>query len=221
MGRSGFPEIIVCHRPGRHKTKIMINETTQTAFAITPKTVETAAEPAKTILANTKKSLGFIPNMYGFLAGNPALLDGYAYAYNSFRTHSGFSPVEQEVILLSVSLENECEYCVSAHSFVADNMSKVPQEVTNAIRAGKDINEPKLNALYRFTRAVTANRGHLAESDIQDFFDAGYNESHIMGVIAGVGVKTFSNYTNHIAKTQIDAAFESRRWCKGNTGSGM
>jgi len=49
-----------------------------------PKTVENASPIAREIMLKTKKALGFIPNMYSGMAGNPALLDAYTYAYNSF-----------------------------------------------------------------------------------------------------------------------------------------
>ena len=62
------------------------------------------------ILDNTKKTLGFVPNMYHKMANNTALLDAYTYTYNSFRVNSGFNSVEQEVVFLSVAYENNCEY---------------------------------------------------------------------------------------------------------------
>ena len=86
------------------------------------------------ILENTKKGMGFVPNMYRKMGANSALLDAYIYSYKSFRANSGLNPVEQEVVFLSVAYENNCEYCMAAHSFVGDRMSKVPIEVTDAIR---------------------------------------------------------------------------------------
>lgn len=56
--------------------------------------------------------------MYKSMGNNPALLDAYIYSYNSFRANSGFNSVEQEVVFLSVAYENNCEYCMAAHSFI-------------------------------------------------------------------------------------------------------
>ena len=53
----------------------------------------------------SKKNLGFIPNMYLKMGTNTALLDSYIYAYNSFRANSGFTPVEQEVVFLTIAHE--------------------------------------------------------------------------------------------------------------------
>jgi uncharacterized peroxidase-related enzyme len=181
-----------------------------------PKTIENSGSIASKILRTAQKEMGMIPNMYAGMANNTALLEGYFYAYNSFRANSGFSSREQEVIFLSVAYENDCDYCMAAHSFVADNWSKVPVEVTNAIRSNSEIPNEKLKALSLFSRQMTVKRGLPSEDDINNFLSAGYTEENILGVIAGLGVKTMSNYFNHVFKTPVDEAFSSRVWTKPN-----
>lgn len=172
------------------------------------------SQKANEILENTKKGLGFVPNMYERMAKNTALLDAYTYSYASFRANSGFSPVEQEVIFLSVAYENDCEYCVAAHSFVGDKMTMVPKEVTDAIREGRQIPDPKLRALSKLTRILTSTRGFAPKSEIDEFIKAGYSEVDVLGVIAGIGVKTMSNYSNHNTKPSLDEVFKEREWKK-------
>lgn len=166
------------------------------------------------ILENTKKGMGFVPNMYLKMGANTALLDAYTYSYKSFRANSGLNPVEQEVVFLSVAYENNCEYCMAAHSFVGDRMSKVPVEVTDAIREGKPVPDAKLAALSKLTRSLTVNRGIVSQDEINEFLAAGYLEVHVLGVIAGIGVKTLSNYANHVTDPEVDAAFAGRAWSK-------
>lgn len=177
-------------------------------------TLKTAPEVSKEILDNTQKTLGFIPNMYAKMANNPSLLEAYINSYNSFREHSGFSPIEQEVVFLSVAYENNCKYCMAAHSFIADEMSKVPIEITDAIREGKKIPNLKLAALSKLTRSITVHRGIVSQNEIANFLKAGYDESHILGIITGVAVKTMSNYSNHITHPTVDPPFEGRIWNK-------
>jgi uncharacterized peroxidase-related enzyme len=174
--------------------------------------IETAEGKAKSLLVQSKQVLGFVPNMYGEMANEPALFEAYASTYAAFRRECGFSPVEQEVIFLAISRENRCDYCVAAHSFVADAMSKVPVAVTDAIREGRPIEDPKLAALAAFTAKMVALRGRPTENDVKAFLGAGYSEKNILGIILAVGVKTFSNYTNHLFRTPVDGEFESRVW---------
>ncbi len=172
------------------------------------------AQLSQEIFDKTQKGLGFVPNMYKSMGNNPALLDAYTYSYNSFRANSGFNSVEQEVVFLSVSYENNCEYCMAAHSFVGDMMTKVPTEVTNAIRDGKQIPDVKLAALSKLTRSLTANRGNVSQEEINEFLVVGYTEAHVLGIIAGIAVKTMSNYSNHNTHPEVDTAFAGRIWKK-------
>lgn len=109
------------------------------------------------------------------MGANPALLDAYIYAYTSFRANSGFNSVEQEVVFLSVAYENNCAYCMAAHSFIGDKMSKVPTEVTDAIRDGKQIPDVKLAALSKLTRSLTATRGNVSQEEVNEFLAVGYS----------------------------------------------
>ncbi len=172
-----------------------------------------AAEPAaREVLDATKKAFGFVPNMYGAMANSPALLDSYVHSYDQFRQGSAFTPPEQEVVLLTISVENECLYCAAAHSFLADAVSKVPEEVTDAIRSGQTIPDQRLAALARFTAAMVETKGRPHPDEISGFLAAGFEERHVLSVILAIAVKTLSNYTNHFFDTDVDSTFASRTW---------
>lgn len=175
-------------------------------------TPETAQADAPQGLLAAKKALGFIPNMYGAMSNAPALFAAYNAGYARFRAESGFTPAEQEVIFLVVSRGNGCAYCMSAHSFVADAMSKVPPEVTNAIRDGRAIPDAKLQALATFAEVMFNSRGKPTKADAQAFLDAGYSERQMLEIILAIAVKTLSNYTNHLFHTPLDEVFAGRKW---------
>lgn len=181
-------------------------------ITLAPKTVETSSPAAKEILERTKKELGMIPNMYANMANAPGLLSTYAHGYKLLRSESGFTSAEQEVIFLTISYENQCEYCVAAHSFVADMMSKVPIEVTEAIRNGLPIPDQKLHALSTFTSTMLNKRGNPTKEDVDLFLLAGYTEHHILYIILALSIKTISNYSNHIFNTTVDTVFKAREW---------
>lgn len=163
-------------------------------------------------LEEAQNKLGFIPNMYSVMANSPGLLDTYIHGYNLFRSQSGFTPAEQEVVLLTISRENGCTYCVAAHSFIADKMSGVPVEVTNAIRDGAAIPDAKLAALHDFVRTMVMKRGLPGKVDVATFLAAGFSERHILEIVLAISVKTLSNYANHLFHTPVDGAFAGRVW---------
>ncbi|AFZ69313.1 carboxymuconolactone decarboxylase family protein [Deinococcus peraridilitoris] len=175
-------------------------------------TLENAEPEAREVLERAKRQVGRLPNMYLLMANHPGLLETYLNGYDHLRKSSRLNPVEQEVVFLTLSRENSCEYCTSVHSFIADQMSKVPTEVTDAIRDGRPIPDARLEALRTFVRVMHDTRGRPDQAAAQAFFDAGYSEQHILDVILAIAVKTISNYANHVFNTPLDEAFSSREW---------
>ena len=177
------------------------------------------AEPeAKTILEDTQKKLGFVPNMYGAMANSSGLLNTYIQGYGAFREKSGFSSIEQEVIFLAISQVNGCEYCMAAHSFLAEAASGVPSDVIAAIRDGNQVPEIQLSALSVFTRLMVNKRGLPSQSDVDAFLSSGYKEKDILEIIHAIAIKTISNYTNHIFHTEVDDIFSPHAWADNIPG---
>ncbi|MCP9198811.1 carboxymuconolactone decarboxylase family protein [Gramella sp. GC03-9] len=180
-------------------------------IGLEPVELENANDEQREILEQAKKANGMIPNMYKNMVNLPGLQKTYDTGYHSFRKESGFTPPEQEVVFLTLSIDNSCGYCTAAHSFIADEMSKTPEEVTNAIREGKSIPDEKMAALSEFTKVMNQKRGNPNHEDVQKFLDAGYSEKHILGIILAQAVKTISNYSNHVFHTEVDEAFSHRK----------
>ncbi len=181
-------------------------------LSLPPLDPQNAGPLARLRLEDASAKLGFIPNMYSVMANSPGLLDTYIHGYSRFREISGFSPAEQEVVLLAISRENGCTYCVAAHSFIADKMTGVPESVTDAIRNGVPISDPKLSALHDFARTLVVKRGLPGKADVEAFLAAGHGERQILEIVLAIAVKTLSNYANHLFHTPTDAAFEGRAW---------
>jgi uncharacterized peroxidase-related enzyme len=177
-----------------------------------PVTLDNAEGQAKTLLESAQKSLGFVPNMYTGMAIAPGLLDTYMHGYNQFRSGSGFSPAEQETVFLTISRYNGCEYCVSAHSMLAEKMSGVSRPCLDAIREGDQIPDRKLEALSRFTEAMVDSRGLPSQEEVRAFLQAGFSEAHILWIVLAIAVKTLSNYSNHLTQPALDEAFRAYRW---------
>lgn len=140
--------------------------------------------------------------------------------YARFRRESGFSPAEQEVVLLSISRENGCEYCVAAHSMLGEKVAKVPADVIHAIRQGEPVGDARLGPLARFVAHFVETRGRPTQQITAEFLNAGFTESHILHVLLATAVKTISNYTNHLFDTPLDAAFATHRWAAPTSVNG-
>ena len=175
-----------------------------------PLSLETADAEGRELLEQVQSNYGFIPNLLGNMAHAPATAKGYL-ALGQLVGETSFDPTEQQVILLAVSRFNECEYCVGAHSAISA-MQKLPTDVIESIRNDDPIADGKLEALRLFTTQVVDKRGWLSAEDVGNFIAAGYSQAQILEVVLGVAMKTISNYTNHIAGTELDAAFADFAW---------
>ena len=121
---------------------------------------------------------------------------------------SSFTAVERQLILLSVSAENECSYCLAAHSTILKHMMHVDAAVVAAVRSGQPLSDAKQNALVTLTKELVRERGHLSQGTREAFFAAGYTATQLMEVLLGIALKTVSNYLDHISPAPLDDAFQ-------------
>ena len=171
-------------------------------------TTATAPQAAQSLLQGVQQKFGFVPNLLGTMASEPALLEAYL-TLNTIFEKSSLNPTERQLVLIAVSQANGCQYCLAAHSALA-MMAKVDGPLIVAAREGRPTGDHKLDALLSFTREVTSSRGYPSANAKSQLLSAGYTNSSILAVVLAVGIKTLSNYTNHIAETPIDAAFQPK-----------
>jgi uncharacterized peroxidase-related enzyme len=176
-------------------------------------TKETAPDASRPVLDQVEKTYGFVPNLYAVFAESPVAISSYLYISGQLMEHGALSPQEQQIVMLAVSETNGCDYCVAAHSMAAV-MSQVPKDTVQALREGREPAQPKHVALVRFAKAVLEHRGWVPEVEQTAFLDAGYEIRQVLDVLSIVALKILSNYTNHLAKTPLDRAFEPQRWSK-------
>ena len=180
--------------------------------SLPPINFENSNERQKALLEKTKKTYRFLPNMQSKMGNYPPLLESYLDGVASFRKESGFTLIEQEVIFLVISFENNCDYCVASHSLIADLKAKMPRNIIEELREDKVLSDSKLNTLKIFTKHMLLERGFPNESETQKFMDAGYTENQILAIIHAISLKTLSNYLNHVFDTDLDTMTKVWEW---------
>ena len=177
---------------------------------LSPLTIDSAPVASRPGLEAVRRQLGFIPNLFATFAESPTLLSGYLALDGAFNKGT-LSPVERQMVLIAVSAENDCEYCVAAHSTVA-GMLRAPEGTVRAIREGAATNDARIDALVNFVRTVVHTRGNVPERTVEAFLAHGFTKDQLGEVLVGVGLKTISNYFNALAGTPLDDAFQSQAW---------
>ncbi len=176
----------------------------------TTHTIDTAPAAAQPLLEGAQKSLGFVPNLFATMATAPTLLEAYQTLSGIFGK-TDLSETERQIILMTNNLLNGCDYCMAAHTTISQG-AKVPADVIDSLRQDTPLTNPKYEALRTFTKVVNISRGYPTEDQIQALLNAGYTKQTVLEVVLGTGLKVLSNYTNHIAATDVDAAFAANRW---------
>ena len=175
--------------------------------------LNSAPENSKEQLVFAKKKFGQIPNLQAVMATSPVLLKGYQMLYE-LGADTNFTAIELQVIYLTVSYYNDCNYCMAAHSFQAKNRDKMPKEILEALRKNLPIPAPKLEVLRNFVIEILETKGSLKEERYATFLSAGYSPKSILEIVLLIAVKVMSNYTNKIAKPQLDKVLLSQVWSK-------
>ena len=176
-------------------------------------TLDTAPAAAIPLLENSQSLYGgMIPNLHAIMAEAPALLDAYQ-ALNQIITRASFDTQELNIVWLTVNYENACRYCMAAHTVVARHAGVAEADI-QALRNGVPLSDERHEALRQFTRLMVAKRGWASDTELADLLDAGYTKQTALDVVLVIGMKTLSNYTNHIAHTPVDKAFVADAWEK-------
>jgi uncharacterized peroxidase-related enzyme len=162
---------------------------------------DTADAKTGSLFNAVEKQMGMLPNMIAAMAQSVPV----AQAYLSFHQHlsAGKLPVAlREQISLTVSEANQCDYCLSAHTFYGRKLGLNETDVLDA-RHGTAVDE-KTHAALGFARKVVQERGHVSDEDVDEVRRAGYSDGEIAEIVANVALNTFTNYFNRVADTEID-----------------
>jgi uncharacterized peroxidase-related enzyme len=152
-------------------------------------------------LTQVKARVGMLPNLFATLAHAPVALDGYL-SLSKMLSRGRLSARQREILALAVGQENECQYCLSAHT--ASAKAAGVSEVAALKARGGDGEDPFERALASFAKKIVHQRGHVADDDIENARKAGIDDGLMMEVVANVAVNTLTNYANELAGTEID-----------------
>jgi uncharacterized peroxidase-related enzyme len=149
---------------------------------------------------NLQKGLGFVPNLYATFAHSETALGDYLAFQNR---KSSLRAKEREVINLVVSQVNDCRYCQSAHT-VLGKMNGFTDEQILEIRGGTASFDAKIDALAKFVKDITINRGKPSEEVVEKLYAAGYTHANLIDILIVIGDKIISNFLHGTTQIPID-----------------
>ena len=119
-----------------------------------------------------------------------------------FDPNGRLSAAQRELIALAVGQTNACQYCLSAHTLIGKGAG-LSEAAIRAARSGT-AEGVQDKALVELAIKIVRQRGVLADSDLADAAAAGVDHGLVIEVTANVALNVLTNYTNHIADTDVD-----------------
>ncbi len=168
-------------------------------------TTATSQAKLEDIYSAVEKAYGWVPNLVKEMGASVPVVQTYLSGQEALSKGS-LNPKEQQAVQLAVAAFNRCHYCQAAHGWIGQKVRIAPEDV-EAIRAGKVPSDPALASIVETTRLILQKQGWLSAEELREAEAKGISKARLYEIIGYIGLKTITNYINHIAHTPVDAQF--------------
>jgi uncharacterized peroxidase-related enzyme len=152
-------------------------------------------------LEQIAKAFGNTPNMFAAVANSPAALRSMWGSFGALGAGTLGAKLGEQ-IAVAVAQVNRCEYCLAAHSALGANAGLGTDELAQAQRGISA--DPRTAAALRFAIKLVEKRAQVADADFAALRAAGFNDEHIVEIIAHVALNVFTNYINIALDVPVD-----------------
>ncbi|NSL53495.1 carboxymuconolactone decarboxylase family protein [Uliginosibacterium aquaticum] len=170
---------------------------------------EQSQAASRPLLDAVHKQLGVVPNLMKLVGHSPAALEGYL-SLNGALAKGALSAPLRERIALAIAEYNGCDYCLSAHSYLAANLAKVSAAEIDAARDAHS-SDANTAAALKFAHRVAAERGRVSDGDLASLRAAGFVEAEVVEIVLNVALNVLTNYINNVAQTDVDFPLVSHK----------
>lgn len=168
---------------------------------IQPIDPKNAQGKSKELLETIAAKMGQVPNIFKIMAQAPAVLESYLKFSGALREGALDAKI-QEKIALFIAQENQCQYCLAAHTTIGKIAGLDDQTMLDARRG--ESTEAKERAVLTLAQKIHEQRGSVEDIDVQNAQQAGLNDTEILETLAHVALNTFTNYFNHLTDPEVD-----------------
>jgi uncharacterized peroxidase-related enzyme len=150
------------------------------------------------VYAKNREKLGFVPNVFRAYARRPEHFRAFmSYHDVLMKAPGNLSRIEREAIVVAVSSENRCQYCMVAHGAALRVLSKDPilaEQIANNWRTANV--PPRMRAMLEFASRVNEPGFAATEHEIDEMHLAGFSDDDIWDVAA---IAAFFGFSNRMA----------------------
>ena len=169
--------------------------------AFTVHTIESAPPASRKVMTAVVGEQGFLPAAVGLLAESPEILQGFLRMSAAFDGCT-LDPLAREVVIMTVVVRNGCHVCIAMHTARLAAMGADP-EVTEALRSGTSLADPRLSAVRAFTVRVLDTAGDVGDRALEEFLGHGFTRRNALEVVFGIGTYTLSTLANRLTGAPV------------------
>jgi uncharacterized peroxidase-related enzyme len=155
----------------------------------------------KAVLDQIQAAFGATPNMFRTVAHSAAALKSMWGSFGALGA-GVIPPRLGEQIAVAVADRNACDYCLAAHTALGRKAGASAEEMA-AAQAGES-SDPRTATALRFALKLVDERGRVGEADLQALRAAGFDDEHIVEIVAHVALNLFTNYVNVAFAVPVD-----------------
>jgi uncharacterized peroxidase-related enzyme len=153
------------------------------------------------LLTEIHQAFGATPNMFRAVANSPAALRSMWGSFGALGT--GVIDAQLgEKIAVAVADRNACDYCLAAHTALGRKAGASSEELRAAQQG--EASDPRTAAALRFALALVNHRGQVSQADLLALREVGFDDEHIVEILAHVALNLFTNYVNVAFETPLD-----------------
>ena len=152
----------------------------------------------RAIYEKNRTKIGFVPNVFRAYATRPEHFRAFVTYHDVLmKGESSLTRVERESIVVAVSSENRCQYCMVAHGAALRVLGKNPmlaEQIANNWRTAEL--SPRLRTMLGFASAVNEPGFAATEKQIDELHRAGFSDDDIWDIAA---IAAFFGFSNRMA----------------------
>jgi 4-carboxymuconolactone decarboxylase len=187
----------------------MITEPRFSRFGEMPETE--LPDDIRAIYDQNSGKIGFVPNVFRAYSRRPEHFRAFMHYHDVLmRGQGGLSRAEREAIVVAVSSENRCQYCMTAHGAALRVIGKNPmlaEQIANNWRTA-DL-EPRLRQILTFASRVNEPAFAATDEEIDAMRVAGFSDEDIWDIAAIAAFFGFSNRMAGLMDMRPNAEFYS------------
>jgi uncharacterized peroxidase-related enzyme len=154
----------------------------------------------RAVMEETRAKIGFIPNVFLAYAKRPEHFRAFMQYHDLLmKGPSGLTRAEREAVVVAVSAENRCQYCVTAHGAalrILGNDAAVADQIAINWRTANLA--PRLRTILEFASDVNAPGFAASDERIAALRERGLSDDDIWDIAA---IAAFFGFSNRMAGT--------------------